>query len=123
MNLQMNAYQYLLNKHKNNKSFKNVLVRIINKDILENKFFDKRFLKDFDELLATLQKSLKIIEKDFNAINYADDELNKYAIKLIQEGDKDKIYDFLSWYRKKDDVGYVIKNNITYYKYRDHLFK
>lgn len=95
MNLQMNAYQYLLNKHKNNKSFKNVLVRIINKDILENKFFDKRFLKDFDELLATLQKSLKIIEKDFNAINYADDELNKYAIKLIQEGDKDKIYDFL----------------------------
>lgn len=123
MNLQMNAYQYLLNKHKNNKSFKNVLVRIINKDILDSKFFDKRFLEDFDELLATLQNSLKIMEQDFNAINYADDELNKYAIKLIQEGDKDKIYDFLAWYRKKDDIGYVTRKNITYYKYGDYLFK
>lgn len=123
MNLQMKAYQYLLNRHKSNKAFKNVLFRIINKDILENKFFDKRFLQDFDELLVTLQNALNIIEQDFKVIDYADDELNQHAIRLIKEGDEDKILDFLSWYKTKDDTGYITKNNISYYKYRDYLFK
>src|SRR5699024_3458505 len=81
------------------------------------------FLQDFDELLVTLQNALNIIEQDFKVIDYADDELNQHAIRLIKEGDEDKILDFLSWYKTKDDTGYITKNNISYYKYRDYLFK
>ena len=42
--LQTEAYRYLSNKYKDNRIFKNLLYRIINKDILDGKFY-KSFYK------------------------------------------------------------------------------
>ncbi|PTI63327.1 glycosyltransferase family 2 protein, partial [Staphylococcus shinii] len=45
MKWQNEAYRYLINKYKNNRIFTSLLYRIINKDILEGKFYKKQFIK------------------------------------------------------------------------------
>ena len=63
MKLQHNAYIHLAKSYKNDSGFANLLYRIINKDILEAKFYKKDFIKNIDDLLPVLQNVLEDIEK------------------------------------------------------------
>ena len=45
MKWQGEAYRHLMSKYKNNKLMPNLLYRIINKDVLEAKFYKKALLK------------------------------------------------------------------------------
>ena len=77
MKLQMDAYKYLSKKYKNLKVFRNLLIRLINKDILNGKFYKKTFIREIDVMLPLLQDAINTIEKDFDVNKYVDDELNK----------------------------------------------
>ena len=77
MKLQMDAYKYLSKKYKNLKVFRNLLIRLINKDILNGKFYKKAFIREIDVMLPLLQDAINTIEKDFDVNKYVDDELNK----------------------------------------------
>ncbi|MGI8189132.1 glycosyltransferase family 2 protein [Staphylococcus epidermidis] len=121
--LQTEAYRYLSNKYKDNRIFKKLLYRIINKDILENKFYKSFFIKEIDTLLPALQNILMEIEKDFNPQDFLDDELNLEAIKLIKVGDKKEIIKFVNWYLKKDKEELCFVKNKAYYTYNGNLYK
>lgn len=123
MKFQTEAYRYLSNKYKEHSAFKVLLYRLINKDILEAKFYRKPFLKEIDTLLPSLQNTLIEIEKDFDPLTYADDELNQEAIRLIKQGDKNEILNFLKWYLQKDNATLNYEKNIAYYKYNGKFFK
>lgn len=124
MNFQMQAYSNLVKKYKHNPRFKNLLYRIINKDIFDGKFYSKRFIKEIESMLPTIQNALKTIEKDFNPKLYLDNELNQMAIKLIQSGDKKKIINYIEWYLDKDSEPLKFKKDQAYYVYKNkHLKK
>lgn len=123
MTWQMDAYSHLLKKYKGNINFKHVLYRFINKDIIENKFFQNRFLNNMDLILPALQNAIKVIEADFNPEDFIDNEIYKYALKLIKNGNKDKMVEFINWNFNKDESNVIIKNDIAYYEYNDKLFK
>ncbi len=123
MKLQTEAYRYLSNKYKNNKIFKNLLYRIINKDILDGKFYKKGFITEIDTLLPALQNILIEIEKDFDPQAFSDDELNQEAIKLIKKGDKKEIIKFVNWYLQKDKEELCFVKNKAYYTYNGNLYK
>ncbi|MFW2435778.1 glycosyltransferase family 2 protein [Staphylococcus cohnii] len=123
MKWQNEAYRYLINKYKNNRIFTSLLYRIINKDILEGKFYKKQFIKEIDMLLPVFQDILDIIDKDFNSLDYVDDELNQQAIKLIKNGNKQEIIDFVNFYLKKDDKQLHVLNDKYYYSYNGNIYK
>src|SRR5699024_9768922 len=123
MKWQNEAYIYLINKYKNNRIFTSLLYRIINKDILEGKFYKKQFIKEIDMLLPVFQDILDIIDKDFNSLDYVDDELNQQAIKLIKNGNKQEIIDFVNFYLKKDDKQLDVLNDKYYYSYNGIIYK
>src|SRR5699024_1423425 len=123
MKWQNEAYRYLTNKYKNNKLFANLLYRIINKDILEGKFYKKQFIKEIDTLLPIFQNILSMIDKDFNSLDYADDELNQQAIKLIKKGNKQEIINFVNFYLKKDEKPLHVSNDKYYYSYNGNIYK
>lgn len=123
MQLQHKAYKYLSENYKKNKLFINLLYRVINKDILEAKFFKKNFIKQIDTLLPILQNVLKDIEKDFDSLKYVDDELNKQAIILIKNGNKKEIIKFVEFYLNKDDKNIHFVKDYAYYKYNGNLYK
>lgn len=123
MKWQNEAYRYLINKYKNNRIFTSLLYRIINKDILEGKFYKKQFIKEIDMLLPVFQDILNIIDKDFNSLDYVDDELNQQAIKLIKNGNKQEIIDFVNFYLKKDDIQLHVLNDKYYYSYNGNIYK
>lgn len=123
MKWQNEAYRYLINKYKNNRIFTSLLYRIINKDILEGKFYKKQFIKEIDMLLPVFQDILNIIDKDFNSLDYVDDELNQQAIKLIKNGNKQEIIDFVNFYLKKDDKQLHVLNDKYYYSYNGNIYK
>ncbi|MDW8563541.1 glycosyltransferase family 2 protein [Staphylococcus shinii] len=123
MKWQNEAYRYLINKYKNNRIFTSLLYRIINKDILEGKFYKKQFIKEIDMLLPVFQDILNIIDKDFNSLDYVDDELNQQAIKLIKNGNKQEIIDFVNFYLKKDDEQLHVLNDKYYYSYNGNSYK
>lgn len=122
MKLQMDAYKYLSKKYKNLKVFRNLLIRLINKDILNGKFYKKTFIREIDVMLPLLQDAINTIEKDFDVNKYVDDELNKKAIELIKKGDKAEIIAFIKWYSDKDDEQLQFKRNKVYYSYNNELF-
>ncbi len=101
----------------------NLLYRIINKDILEAKFYKKRFINDIDELLPIFQNIIHMIEENFNPLDYVDDDLNRQAIKLIRKGDKEAIINFVNFYLKKDDKPLHEKNDIYYYSFKGTNYK
>ncbi|MGV2419741.1 MAG UNVERIFIED_CONTAM: glycosyltransferase family 2 protein, partial [Staphylococcus saprophyticus] len=111
---QNEAYRYLTKKYKNNKIFANLLYRIINKDILEGKFYKKGFIKEIDTLLPVFQDILNTIDNDFNSLDYADDTLNQHALTLIKNGDKEEIIDFVNFYLKKDEKPLYLSNDKYY---------
>lgn len=123
MKWQNEAYRYLTNKYKNNRLFANLLYRIINKDILEGKFYKKQFIKEIDTLLPVFQDILNTVDKDFNSLDYADDELNQQAIKLIKNGDKQEIIDFVNFYLKKDEKPLHVSNDKYFYSYDGNIYK
>jgi len=123
MKWQNEAYRYLTNKYKNNKLFANLLYRIINKDILDGKFYKKQFIKEIDTLLPIFQNILSMIDKDFNSLDYADDELNQQAIKLIKKGNKQEIINFVNFYLKKDEKPLHVSNDKYYYSYNGNIYK
>ncbi|MFC0138152.1 glycosyltransferase family 2 protein [Staphylococcus petrasii] len=123
MKWQGEAYRHLMNKYKNNKLMPNLLYRIINKDILEAKFYKKRFINDIDELLPIFQDIIHMIEEHFNPLDYVDDELNRQAIKLIRKGDKEEILNFVKFYLRKDDKPLHEKNDIYYYSFKGTNYK
>ncbi|WP_413475669.1 glycosyltransferase family 2 protein [Staphylococcus equorum] len=123
MKFQTEAYRYLSNKYKDNRVFENLLYRIINKDILDAKFYKKGFIKEIDMLLPALQNILIEIEKDFDPRAFSDDELNQEAIKLIKMGDKKGIINFINWYLKKDKEELCFVKNKAYYTYNGNLYK
>ncbi|WP_368736329.1 glycosyltransferase family 2 protein [Staphylococcus equorum] len=123
MKWQNEAYIYLINKYKNNRIFTSLLYRIINKDILEGKFYKKQFIKEIDMLLPVFQDILDIIDKNFNSLDYVDDELNQQAIKLIKNGNKQEIIDFVNFYLKKDDKQLHVLNDKYYYSYNGNIYK
>ncbi|WP_242441201.1 hypothetical protein [Staphylococcus hominis] len=88
MKWQGEAYRHLMSKYKNNKLMPNLLYRIINKDVLEAKFYKKGFIKNINELLPIFQNIIHMVDEHFDALDYADDDLNRQAIKLIREGNK-----------------------------------
>ncbi|HCX0265338.1 TPA: glycosyltransferase family 2 protein [Staphylococcus aureus] len=123
MKWQSEAYKHLMDKYKNNKLMPNLLYRIINKDILEAKFYKKRFINDIDELLPIFQNIIHMIEENFNPLDYVDDDLNRQAIKLIRKGDKEAIINFVNFYLKKDDKPLHEKNDIYYYSFKGTNYK
>ncbi|PNZ69685.1 glycosyltransferase family 2 protein [Staphylococcus croceilyticus] len=123
MKWQGEAYRHLMDKYKNNKLMPNLLYRIINKDILEAKFYKKRFISDIDELLPIFQNIIHMIEENFNPLDYVDDELNRQAIKLIRKGNKEEIIKFVKFYLKKDDKPLHEKNDIYYYSFKGTNYK
>lgn len=123
MKLQHNAYIHLAKSYKNDSGFANLLYRIINKDILEAKFYKKDFIKNIDDLLPVLQNVLEDIEKDFDPLKYVDDELNKQAIKLIIKGNKEEVIKFVKFYLNKDEESIHTLNGYTYYLYNGILYK
>ena len=42
-----------------------------------------------------------MVDEHFDALDYADDDLNRQAIKLIREGNKEDIVSFVKFYLKK----------------------
>ena len=42
-----------------------------------------------------------MVDEHFDALDYADDDLNRQAIKLIREGNKEDIISFVKFYLKK----------------------
>lgn len=67
MKWQGEAYRHLMNKYKNNKLMPNLLYRIINKDILEAKFYKKRFINDIDELLPIFSRYYSYDRRTFQS--------------------------------------------------------
>lgn len=120
---QNESYRYLTKKYKNNKIFANLLYRIINKDILEGKFYKKGFIKEIDTLLPVFQDILNTIDNDFNSLDYADDTLNQHALTLIKNGDKEEIIDFVNFYLKKDEKPLYLSNDKYYYVYKENKYK
>lgn len=123
MKWQGEAYRHLMDKYKNNKLMPNLLYRIINKDILEAKFYKKRFINDIDELLPIFQNIIHMVEENFNPLNYVDDDLNRQAIKLIRKGNKEEIIKFVKFYLNKDDKPLHEKNDIYYYSFNGTNYK
>ena len=123
MKYQTEAYRYLSNKYKDNKVFENLLYRLINKDILDAKFYKKGFIKEIDTLLPALQSALIEIEKDFDPKSFSDDELNQEAMKLIKAGDKKEIIKFINWYLQKDNEELCFVKNKAYYTFNGNLYK
>lgn len=123
MKWQNEAYRYLMNKYKDNRIFASLLYRIINKDILEGKFYKKQFIKEIDTLLPVFQDILNMIDKDFNSLDYADDTLNEQALKLIKNGNKKDIIDFVNFYLKKDEKPLYVSNDTYYYSYDENIYK
>lgn len=122
MKLQMEAYKYLSSKYKDLKVFKNLLYRLINKDILNGKFYSKKFIREIDVMLPILQNSIDIIEKDFNVNQFVDDELNQKALELIKNGNKEEIIAFINWYLDKDKAKLTFENDKAYYSYKNELY-
>ena len=42
-----------------------------------------------------------MVDEHFDALDYADDDLNRQAIKLIREGNKEDIISFVKFYLKR----------------------
>lgn len=112
-----------MSKYKNNKLMPNLLYRIINKDVLEAKFYKKGFIKNINELLPIFQNIIHMVDEHFDALDYADDDLNRQAIKLIREGNKEDIISFVKFYLKKDDKPLHEKNDIYYYSFKGTHYK
>lgn len=126
MALQMNAYRYLLAKYKQHQLFPHFLDRIVNKDILAAKFYDKAMIKETDDkLLLALEAAVNEIDQDFDTLKITSDALNYHAIELLRSGDESRILKFVKWYAKKDKDSQklVFKNKIAYYKYDKNLYK
>ena len=123
MKWQGEAYRHLMSKYKNNKLMPNLLYRIINKDVLEAKFYKKGFIKNINELLPIFQNIIHMVDEHFDALDYADDDLNRQAIKLIREGNKEDIISFVKFYLKKDDKPLHEKNDIYYYSFKGTHYK
>lgn len=123
MIFQMRAYKNLVSKYKNNNLFKNLVIRLLNRDILSAKFYSYKFIKEIDVMLPTLQKAIKLIEKDFKVKHLLDDELNQKAIKLIKKNNKRKIIKFIEWYLNKDSEKLHFKRNKAYYIYKNRHYK
>ncbi|OFO39466.1 glycosyltransferase family 2 protein [Staphylococcus sp. HMSC070D05] len=123
MKWQGEAYRHLMSKYKNNKLMPNLLYRIINKDVLEAKFYKKGFIKNINELLPIFQNIIHMVDEHFDALDYADDDLNRQAIKLIRERNKEDIISFVKFYLKKDDKPLHEKNDIYYYSFKGTHYK
>ena len=123
MKWQGEAYRHLMSKYKNNKLMPNLLYRIINKDVLEAKLYKKSFIKNINELLPIFQNIIHMVDEHFDALDYADDDLNRQAIKLIREGNKEDIISFVKFYLKKDDKPLHEKNDIYYYSFKGTHYK
>lgn len=123
MKWQGEAYRHLMSKYKNNKLMPNLLYRIINRDVLEVKFYKKGFIKNINELLPIFQNIIHMVDEHFDALDYADDDLNRQAIKLIREGNKEDIISFVKFYLKKDDKPLHEKNDIYYYSFKGTHYK
>lgn len=123
INFQMQAYENLLDKYKNNPLFEKLLIRLINRDFLSAKFYTYNFIREIDIILPTIHKAIKTIEKDFDINPLLDDELNQKAIELIKKNNKRKIIKFIEWYLIKDSKNLHFKKNIAYYKYKCRYYK
>lgn len=64
-----------------------------------------------------------MVDEHFDALDYADDDLNRQAIKLIREGNKEDIISFVKFYLKKDDKPLHEKNDIYYYSFKGTHYK
>lgn len=123
INFQMQAYENLAAKYKNNPLFEKLLIRLINRDFLSAKFYTYNFIREIDIILPTIHKAIKTIEKDFDVNALLDDELNQKAVELIKKNNKRKIIKFIEWYLIKDSKKLHFKKNIAYYKYKCRYYK
>lgn len=123
MKWQGEAYRHLIDKYKNNKLMPNLLYRIINKDILEAKFYKKSFIKNINNLLPVFQNIIHTVDEHFDALDYVDDDLNREAIRLIRSGNEEDIISFVKFYLKKDDKPLYEKNDIYYYSFKGKNYK
>ena len=62
-----------------------------------------------------------MVDEHFDALDYADDDLNRQAIKLIREGNKEDIISFVKFYLKK--MMLHEKNDIYYYSFKGTHYK
>ncbi|RIN11303.1 glycosyltransferase family 2 protein, partial [Staphylococcus warneri] len=115
INFQMQAYENLVDKYKNNPLFEKLLIRLINRDFLSAKFYTYNFIREIDIILPTIHKAIKTIEKDVDINPLLDDELNQKAVELIKKNNKRKIIKFIEWYLIKDSKNLHFKKNIAYY--------
>ncbi|UGB07395.1 glycosyltransferase family 2 protein (plasmid) [Staphylococcus sp. HL28] len=123
INFQMQAYENLVDKYKNNPLFEKLLIRLINRDFLSAKFYTYNFIREIDIILPTIHKAIKTIEKDVDINPLLDDELNQKAVELIKKNNKRKIIKFIEWYLIKDSKNLHFKKNIAYYKYKCRYYK
>lgn len=123
INFQMQAYENLVDKYKNNPLFEKLLIRLINRDFLSAKFYTYNFIREIDIILPTIHKAIKTIEKDVDINPLLDDELNQKAVELIKKNNKRKIIKFIEWYLIKDSKNLHFKKNIAYYKYKSRYYK
>ena len=123
INFQMQAYENLVDKYKNNPLFEKLLIRLINRDFLSAKFYTYNFIREIDIILPTIHKAIKTIEKDVDINPLLDKKKKKKAVELIKKNNKRKIIKFIEWYLIKDSKNLHFKKNIAYYKYKCRYYK
>ena len=69
------------------------------------------------------QNIIHMVDEHFDALDYADDDLNRQAIKLIREGNKEDIVSFVKFYLKKMISRFMRENDIYYYSFKGTHYK
>ena len=63
-----------------------------------------------------------MVDEHFDALDYADDDLNRQAIKLIREGNKEDIISFVKFYLKKM-ISRFMRKTIYIIRLKEHITK
>ena len=64
-----------------------------------------------------------MVDEHFDALDYADDDLNRQAIKLIREGNKEDIISFVKFYLKKMISRFMRKTIYITIRLKEHITK
>ena len=64
-----------------------------------------------------------MVDEHFDALDYADDDLNRQAIKLIREGNKEDIISFVKFYLKKMISHFMRKTIYITIRLKEHITK
>ena len=64
-----------------------------------------------------------MVDEHFDALDYADDDLNRQTIKLIREGNKEDIISFVKFYLKKMISRFMRKTIYITIRLKEHITK